>query len=400
MKNLPYLPESLFLRYGIVGGQRARALVGSGAARGTCQGSVKNRERRWEEIPALAGNRAVYTRNAPGYLPGGSRAGTDNKNVNLVRKPTGSLLLLSTSSYFIPGLEGDSKQKTKGMTTVTQSDYALGHSQREIMRMISQAATLRPITERLLRSMKIGPGMRVLDLGCGAGDVSMLAAQFVGPTGLVVGIDRNPELLTLASERAYAAGLRQIRYTQASVESFSSEEPFDRVIGRDILVHQSDPVGYIRAAARLLSPGGSIAFQEIRFLQRFESRPAVPLWQVTGDLILTVCRSLPHHDVSDRLIEYFSEAGLPQPDLFCEAPVGGGIDSPLYAWAAETLRSFQPQLAKMGILFGELPGMETLESRLREAVVAERSQIMHCGQICAWASSGPQLQPPHRLGRE
>jgi ubiquinone/menaquinone biosynthesis C-methylase UbiE len=141
------------------------------------------------------------------------------------------------------------------MNTVKGLDYVLGHSQREIQRLISQAAILQPVTERLLRSVKIGPGMRVLDLGCGAGDVSMLAAEFVGPTGLVVGIDRNGEVLTLASERAHAAGLRQISFEQASVESFSSEEPFDLVIGRCILVHQSDPVGFLRAAARLVSPG-------------------------------------------------------------------------------------------------------------------------------------------------
>jgi hypothetical protein len=138
--------------------------------------------------------------------------------------------------------------------------------------------------------------------------------------------------------------------------------------------------------ARLVSKGGSIAFHEIRLLQRFDSLLAVPLWEMTGDLILTAAQSaLPHHDVSERLIEFFSEAGLPQPDVFCETPVGGGIDSPLYAWAAETLQSFLPQLAKKGILFGELMGIETLESRLREAVVAVRSQIVGFGQVCAWA---------------
>jgi 16S rRNA G1207 methylase RsmC len=75
--------------------------------------------------------------------------------------------------------------KTRKMNTMQKLDYVLGHSQREILRLISQAAMLRPVTERLLRSVKIGPGTRVLDLGCGAGDVSMLAAEFVGPTGAV-----------------------------------------------------------------------------------------------------------------------------------------------------------------------------------------------------------------------
>ena len=262
------------------------------------------------------------------------------------------------------------------MNRVKELDYVLGHSQTEIQRLISQAAILRPVTERLLRAVNIGPGMRVLDLGCGAGDVSMLAAEFVGPTGLVVGIDRNREVLTLAAERAHAAGFGQIRFEQASVESFSSQEPFDIVVGRCVLVHQSDLVGFLRAAARLVSPGGSIAFHEPRLPQRFDSKPAVPLWQVTGDFILTAAQSaLPHHDVGCRLIEFFSEAGLPEPDLLCEIPVGGGFDSPLYGWVAETLRSFLPHLAKMGILFGEQVGIEALESRLREAVVAARSQI-------------------------
>ena len=48
---------------------------------------------------------------------------------------------------------------------------------------------LRPITERLLRNVGIDAGMRVLDFGCGPGDVSMLAAELIGPEGSIVGID-------------------------------------------------------------------------------------------------------------------------------------------------------------------------------------------------------------------
>jgi ubiquinone/menaquinone biosynthesis C-methylase UbiE len=76
---------------------------------------------------------------------------------------------------------------------MSETTYALGHSSAEIQRLKDQAAMLRPITERLLRSAGIDAGMRVLDLGCGAGDVSMLAAELVGPAGIVVGIDRSRE---------------------------------------------------------------------------------------------------------------------------------------------------------------------------------------------------------------
>ena len=66
------------------------------------------------------------------------------------------------------------------MNEMSQAKYILGHSREEIRRLMLQATILRPFTERLLRNAEIGPGMRVLDLGCGAGDVSMLAAELVG----------------------------------------------------------------------------------------------------------------------------------------------------------------------------------------------------------------------------
>ena len=79
-------------------------------------------------------------------------------------------------------------------------DYILGHSPAEIRRLKLQAGILKPITERLLREAGIAPGMRVLDLGCGAGDVALLAAEMVGPNGAVVGIDRNDDALAAARE--------------------------------------------------------------------------------------------------------------------------------------------------------------------------------------------------------
>jgi SAM-dependent methyltransferase len=264
-------------------------------------------------------------------------------------------------------------------------DYVLGHSQREIRRLTTQAAILRPITERLMRNAKIGPGMRVLDLGCGAGDVSMLAAELVGLTGSVVGIDRNKDVLAVAAERARLAGLPQIHFEQASAETFWSGEPFDLVIGRYVLIHQSDPAEFLRAVARLVKRGGSIAFHELRLNEIFNSSPSVPLWQLTGSLIEMACHSaLPHYDVSDRLIECFAEAGLPQPHLFSETLVGGGMDSPLYIWAAETLNSFRPQLTKMGVALSGFTDIQTLESSLRAAVVDARSQITTPRQVCAW----------------
>ncbi len=77
-------------------------------------------------------------------------------------------------------------------------EYVLGRSEVESQRLIKQATFLRQSTERVFRKAGLSEGMHVLDLGCGAGDVSFLAADLVGPTGSVVGVDVDPGVLALA----------------------------------------------------------------------------------------------------------------------------------------------------------------------------------------------------------
>jgi ubiquinone/menaquinone biosynthesis C-methylase UbiE len=268
---------------------------------------------------------------------------------------------------------------------MSETTYALGHSPAEIQRLKNQGAMLRPITERLLRNAGIDAGMRVLDLGCGAGDVAMLAAELVGAEGSIVGIDRNQEVLNVAKERAREAGLRQISFLEASFEAFSAREPFDLVIGRYILIHQSEPVTLLRNAARLVRPGGALAFHEVRVGDDTGSFPRVPLWDLAANLIRVPFQSsMQNYYAADRFVEHFSEAGLPYPHLFCERLVGGSVDSPLYGSLAELLQSLRPQLDRMKIVPSEVFTMEGLESRLRDAVVEARSQIFGPAQVCAW----------------
>ena len=190
------------------------------------------------------------------------------------------------------------------MNNVSCTKYILGHSPAEIQRLMSQAVMLRPITERLLRSAGIEPGMRVLEVGCGAGDVSMLAAELVGSTGSVVGIDRNAQVLAIARERAQMAKFGQIDFKEASIGTYSDPEPFDLVVGRYVLIHQADPVDLIRAAAALSRPGGIVAFHELNIPPGVRSFPDVPLWQQVGERIATAFKSAaPQWDAGARLTE-------------------------------------------------------------------------------------------------
>lgn len=271
------------------------------------------------------------------------------------------------------------------MNTNNETIYVLGHSPAEIQRLKAQAEILRPITERLLLSAGIGPGMRVLDIGCGTADVAMLAAELVGPSGSIVAIDRNSQVLAIARERAQTAGLRQISFETGSAEVFFDKDLFDLVIGRYVLIYQSDPVDLLRAAARLVKPNGSVAFHEFRLRQKCHSTPNVPLFELVEKLIrMAFSHALPNCDAGDRLIQHFSDAGLPPPKLFSETLLWGGADAP-YSWWVGILRSLLPQLHRMGIAVEHLMAIEALENQLRDAIVAARSQVSGPAQICAWA---------------
>jgi ubiquinone/menaquinone biosynthesis C-methylase UbiE len=272
-----------------------------------------------------------------------------------------------------------------GTRTGKETVYVLGHSQDEIGRLIDQAAIIRPTTERLLRSAGIERGMRVLDLGCGAGDVSMLAGKLVGPSGSVLGIDPNADILFVARARAQADGLLHVNFTEGSVGTFSDPRPFDLVVARYVLPYQVDPVGFLRAAAGFATPGGILALHEFIVDRPLPSRPHVALWQQAADWLLTTFRgALPSWDAAGRLIEHFSSAGLPQPALFSETPVGGGVDAPHYAWLAGIVRTLLPRMIETGVVIAETVAIDTLESRVRSAVVEARSQVWGTAQVCAW----------------
>src|SRR4029079_16461387 len=98
------------------------------------------------------------------------------------------------------------------MKNEARTPYVLGHGSDEHRRLMLQSRFVGDLTETVFMRAGLAPGMSVLDIGCGAGDVSFLAAAFVGPTGKVLGIDQSPDSVALASERAKSAGLTNVRF--------------------------------------------------------------------------------------------------------------------------------------------------------------------------------------------
>src|SRR5262245_42640101 len=142
------------------------------------------------------------------------------------------------------------------------TDYALCRSKAEYNRLIEQAELLRPLTERMLRAAGIGPGMHVLDIGCGAGDVSFLVSEIVGPQGSVVGIDLDGEVIRFADERRAARVVANVVFRESDARSIASERLFDAAVGRFVLMYMSDPTAALQLIAENVRPGGIVAFHE------------------------------------------------------------------------------------------------------------------------------------------
>jgi ubiquinone/menaquinone biosynthesis C-methylase UbiE len=263
--------------------------------------------------------------------------------------------------------------------------YVLGHADLEIARLQFQAGVIEPITRRLIRECGIGPGMRVLDIGCGAGDVSMLLAEAVGDTGSVVAFDRESRVIEIAKARARAARYNQIEFVAASDEAFPEGPLFDAAIGRYVLHHQPDPVATIRRAARSVRRGGVIGFHEPAAHIGAQILPTVDLYVRSEQCLRSVFRAmLPHFDVGGRLIACFEEAGLPTPNLIWES-IAGGCASPLWQLLAMTYQSMLPQIAHLSLVPTEVGDPNTLGDRLVAAATAARAQIVSKPQSCAWA---------------
>jgi ubiquinone/menaquinone biosynthesis C-methylase UbiE len=278
------------------------------------------------------------------------------------------------------------------MTAVTDT-YPLGRTDDETQRLIRQAQVYGPITRQLFVSAGITTGMKVLDLGCGAGDVSLMLADLVGPRGRVVGIDLNAHILHTARRRVAEVGWTNVSFVDARIDDLDDRDgldlndDFDAVVGRWILMYLPDPATAVRRLTRLLRPGGIVAFLESEYTIHPRSFPTGPLHERLAQQLLPTAGGgvFPEQSMGSKLFGTFLDAGLPAPQLRMDAPVGGGPDWPGFRLVADTVRSLAPMLEAHGVLTVDELGLDTLEDRLRHEVVSANGIQVLPVVIGAWA---------------
>jgi protein-L-isoaspartate O-methyltransferase len=269
-------------------------------------------------------------------------------------------------------------------TTNPTAPYALGSTDAEHERLIWQAARLAPLTERLFREAGIGPGQRILDIGSGVGDVAMLAAKLVGPSGDVVGIERDPRSIARARSRVAEAGLQNVTLTQSDVNRVASDKPFDAAVGRFILQFLPDPVAVLRSLSQLVRPGGVLAFQEVSYAPFLLLSAHLPLWSAAASLLHeAISRSGAKTEIGLALHRIFQEAGLPPPAMRIEILLGSDPD--FTRWIYDLLCSLRPQVQQQNLSFEPLGDFATLPQRLQAEVAASKTVVPFVALVGAWS---------------
>jgi len=266
--------------------------------------------------------------------------------------------------------------------------YLMGRGEAETRRLISQSKLYGRFTRRLLEDAGVEKGMKVLDIGTGAGDLALMAAEMVGPTGSVVGVDQDPQVLKAASARAEAARLDNIWFYAGDFrQGVPGDGPFDAVVGRLVLLYAPDPAEALRGLVNHLNPEGIAAFGEFNFVAESAlAHPSSPLWETMWNWMRAVIRKGGLDPATGyNLRRTFLHAGLPEPEMNLCSPVGGGPDWPGYDYAAESVRSMLPLIVKLGIATEEEVEIDTLARRLRAETVAADGVVKAPDLLDAWA---------------
>jgi len=264
------------------------------------------------------------------------------------------------------------------------SNYILGWSNEEEDRLIRQAMLLAPMTERLFHEAGIGEGQRVLDIGSGIGDVSMIAARLVGPSGEVIGVERNARYIARAKERVAAVGFRNVTFVQADLNDIAVPGWFDAAVGRLILTFFPDPVAVLRSVSQLLGPRGVVAIIEPSWSPAIAFNARVPLFSrlftTTHELFQRLGIDT---ERGPNLHRIFQDAGLPAPLMHLDMELGH--DTAIAELQTELLRAVQPDAEKYGVSLAELGDLDSLPDRVHAELLAAKTPIAYVAMASAWS---------------
>ncbi|MCD6064004.1 MAG: ubiE 5 [Flavipsychrobacter sp.] len=165
-------------------------------------------------------------------------------------------------------------------------------------------------TKTLLLQQGLAKGMSFLDVGCGGGNVSVMAAGMVGDAGRVTAIDFDEEIIALNKEEVAAAGISTIAYETLSAYDLSSRDEYDITYARFLLSHLTDPLRVLKNMAASLKPGGRVIVEDIHFDGHFCYPACTAFNEYVALFTATASQREQNANIGPELLRLFGEAGL------------------------------------------------------------------------------------------
>ena len=219
-------------------------------------------------------------------------------------------------------------------------------------------------TCRLLADSGIRQGMRILDVGCGTGDLSIMASEMMAHTGEVIGFDISAEVLAKANQAVTEKQVASVRFIQAEIISLPADLAlFDAIIGRRVLMYQSDAGESINSLRPFLKPGGIMVFQESDSMAASLCDDSLKLHKKVQSWIWdTVKKEGGNVQMGSQLYSVMKRAGLNVRALRAEAVLHTGESGSDLAWVAKMML---PRMIDHGVILADEVDMDTLEQRLQ-----------------------------------
>jgi ubiquinone/menaquinone biosynthesis C-methylase UbiE len=234
-----------------------------------------------------------------------------------------------------------------GPMSSASASYIIDGGEPGAARLAVLGRTLAASSERFLRRAGLRPGVRVLDVGCGSGELTGRIAELAAP-GEAVGIDVDLTVLSIARER-FAQQTPAPRFALADAAAVPAElGRFDVVYARFVLSHQTDPLAMLRGLRELCLPGGVVAVEDV--------------------------------DIPGMFAEPRSEAFERWVELYCQAAVARGADpriGPRLAGLFEQAGLAEIDAGLVHRSFREGEGKRLAEITLRSIRLA----VLECGLI-------------------
>ena len=273
---------------------------------------------------------------------------------------------------------------------MSEPDYPFVSSEHERQRLMRQADLLSEATERLFRKAGIGPGMRVLDVGSGAGDVAILARKLVGETGEVIGTDRDEAQVAFASRRAQSMGYTNVHFVTSDYSSLELGASVDAIVGRLVLLFARDPAAALAGVCRNVRSGGIVAFLENNM--QFDAPVLVePRDGLAAKVVGWITAGIGHSGVQPRLglklYAIMKTAGLePSQQFESGMVIAQGPDGGLFPYLIDLVRSAMPSIIASGAATAAEIDIDTLEQRLvADAPATGVVGTVSAGFVGVWA---------------